>query len=319
MTTMGKYRHLSRTSTQAGHFVVIAIDHRAVLLDKLNDVSPQPLTDAQFTAFKAQVLEHLAPESSAVLADPAYGLGHGIASGVLNRQVGLMSPVEVTDYDAHPSLREVNFIPRWSVQKIKMMGGDGVKMLLPYHPKAQGVEVRLERVQQIIDDCATYDIPFFLEPIPHALNAGDTLSNAELLDVSLEMCERFSKMGADVLKLPFPVDAKQSDDENGWATACQQVNDACSVPWALLSAGVNFDTFLRQSWVACQAGASGVIVGRAVWAEAVDFQGDKRAEFLRTTAIERLRALAHVCDDHATPWTARVKQPEHSVNWYESY
>ena len=38
-----------------------------------------------------------------------------------------------------------------------------------------------------------------------------------------------------------------------------------AVPWVLLSGGVPFETFFRQTQVACEAGASGVMVGRAVW------------------------------------------------------
>jgi len=144
------------------------------------------------------------------------------------------------------------------------------------------------------------------------------LSTAELLDVVLEMATTFSAMGVDVLKMQFPVDAKQSNDENEWLSACKKLDEACNVPWALLSAGVTYDTFERQAKVACSAGASGVIVGRAVWAEAVDLQGDARVKFLRTTAKHRMGTLAQICADHAQPWFERVATPDNHVSWYES-
>ncbi len=318
MTTIGKFRHLRRTSTQAGHFVIMAIDHRANLLEKLKQQADEPLTDYGFVQFKQQVISQLMDVSSAILTDPAYGLAHVVADTV-NDAIGLLAPVEVTDYGLHPSQREMQMIAEWSVKKIKMMGGDGVKLLLPYHPEAENVDEKHSFVQGIIDDCTTYDIPFFLEPIPYALDPTQTLPNDELLRVSVAMCETFSAMGVDVLKLPFPVDHKQSHDVDVWREACGAVNDACTVPWALLSAGVTFDTFLKQSEVACKAGASGVIVGRAVWAEAVELHTTDRFHFLHGRARQRMQSLANVCRLHATAWHTRVDAPDTAVNWYENY
>lgn len=320
MTTMGKFRHLSRTTTADGHFVIMAIDHRTNLLEKLNEAAPAPYDDAAFANFKLEVIGALAPHSTAVLTDPAYGIAGSIVNDAVHGRLGLLAPVEVTDYGLHPSERSMAFIPNWSVKKIKMMGGDGMKLLLPYHPEADHVQEKYDTVQRIVADCATYDIPFFLEPIPHSLDPAQTLSNAELLRISVEMCQTFSEMGADVLKLPFPVDAKQSQDEAEWLAACEAVDAACTVPWALLSAGVNYETFARQSEIACKAGASGVIVGRAVWAEAVNLHDpQQRQKFLQEQASTRMQELATICRDHATSWKARTKKPNINLNWYKTY
>ncbi|MGB7340591.1 MAG: tagatose 1,6-diphosphate aldolase [Phototrophicaceae bacterium] len=319
MTTIGKYRHLSRMSTKDGHFVILAIDHRTNMLEKLNEYANSPLSDADFIRFKQGIAQALAPYSSGALTDPTYGIADNVVNEVFHGQMGLLSPVEVTDYGLHPSLRDMQRIPHWSVKKIKMMGGDGVKLLLPYNPNADKAEEKLDFVREIIADCTRYDIPFFLEPIPYPLDPKMTLSNAELLDISIEMCERFSAMGVDALKLPFPVDHKQSQDEAQWFAACEAVDAACPVPWALLSAGVNFDTFLRQSKIACAAGASGVIVGRAVWAEIVAMNTDARMPFLLETGAARMQALADVCKQSATSWHDRVTKPDTSFDWYETY
>lgn len=319
MTTVGKFRHLSRTTTENGHFVITAIDHRTNLLEKLNQYVATPLSNEVFTQFKQDVIGTLAPHSSGILTDPAYGIGRGITSGTLSRDIGLLAPIEVTDYDLHPAQRSVEMIPGWSVKKIKLVGGDGVKLLLPYNPGAKNIEEKYDFVRQIVADCATYDIPFFLEPIPYALNPDDTLSNQELLEISINMCETFSAMGVDILKLPFPLDHKQSTNEDEWLSACNTINEACTVPWALLSAGVNFETFLKQSKIACQAGASGVIVGRAVWAEAVELQGDERHDFLLNVAVKRMQELADVCSKYATAWHQHIEKPDTTFNWYESY
>lgn len=319
MTTMGKFRHFSQLSTSKGHFVVLAIDHRSNLLERLNQVTGHDLTDEEFIAFKQSLVTNLTTSASGVLADPTYSIGLGVTSGAIHGQLGLISPVEVTDYDLHPSRRGINFIPHWSVKKIKMMGGDGIKLLLPYNPESESFQELMDVVQDIIDDCTTYDIPFFLEPIPYSLTPNVPLQKDVYLEMYLEMCKRFCDMGVDALKLPFPVDHKQSQDEDEWREACQMVTNICTVPWALLSAGVNFDTFLRQARIACQAGTSGVIVGRAVWAEAVELQGRERSDFLATIAADRMYELATVCAESARSWQESVEMPDISFGWQESY
>ncbi len=319
MTTLGKYRHLAQCSTPAGHFNILAIDHRGSLLDNLNQHAPKPLTDDEFTAFKQHVMRRLLPESSAVLADPEHGFGPGIASGVIGGQVGLLSPLEVTDYHLHPSRRLTNFIPNWNIAKIKRIGGSGVKLLLYYHPDADIAPQKGDLVQSLALECQVHDIPFFLEPIAYSLDPKQALTNAELRKVTVKMARTFSKMGVDVLKLEFPLDVKQESNEAVWREALEGLNAACGVPWALLSAGVDYPTFRRQAELACQAGASGVIVGRAVWAEAVELQGDARDRFLATTARQRMKELADICARLATPWCDKVAAPDVGAGWYANY
>lgn len=254
-----------------------------------------------------------------MLTDPAYGIGYGISSGAISSQSGLLAPIEVTDYRIHPSQRTINFIPDWSVEKIKRVGGDGVKLLLPYHPNAESAADKIDVVKRIVDECGRFDIPFFLEPIAYSLTAGKSLASAELHDIVIEMAHCFSSLGVDVLKMQFPVDAKEIPDHETWLDACRALNAACNnVPWALLSGGVDYATFLKQAEIACIAGASGVIVGRAVWSEAVELQNDRRAEFVKITARERMEALTNICTQFGASVFNRVTAPQPSMNWYLS-
>ena len=95
-----------------------------------------------------------------------------------------------------------------------------------------------------------------------------------------------------------------------WVDALAELDAACATPWALLSAGVAYDTFLRQTVLACQAGASGVIAGRAVWAEAVALDGVARDRFIDTVARRRLEQLAAISRALATPWTRKIEAPD---------
>jgi len=319
MTSLGKYRHLTQASTPAGHFVILAIDHRGNLRASLDRQAPAPLSDEEFAAFKLDVIAHLGPACSAVLTDPGFGLGPAVASGALSGQQGFLAPIEVTNYEVTPDQRGVTFIPGWSVEKIKRAGGTGVKLLLFYHPAAPDAAARREAVARIIDDCARWDIPFFLEPIVFSPDPARALTNDERRATVVSNAREFSAMGIDVLKTEFPLDVKQEPDEAVWRAALDELNAACDVPWTLLSAGVDYATFERQAEMACAAGASGVIVGRAVWAEAATLSGEARAKFLRTTGPQRMAQLAEIAARHATDWRAKLAPPAHDPRWYESY
>ena len=319
MTTPGKIRHLSQNSTAEGRFVILAIDHRANLRALLDQGAARPITDDEFTAFKQQVIRHLVPYCSAVLVDPTYGLGQGIVSGTLPGGVGLLSPLEITNYDVHPSQREVALIPGWSVGQIKRMGGTGVKFLLFYHPDAASAPAKRDAVARLVEECAAYDLPLFLEPLVYSLDPARSLPNAEKRQLVIETARTFSALGIDVLKTEFPLDVKQEPDESVWRAALAELDAACRVPWALLSAGVDYAAFERQVALACECGASGVIVGRAVWAEAVNLQGEAREAFLSTTGRARMERLAAICAGAGTSWRERTSAPDLAGEWYTGY
>jgi tagatose-1,6-bisphosphate aldolase len=123
--------------------------------------------------------------------------------------------------------------------------------------------------------------------------------------------------GVDILKAEFPLTVDELD-ETVWAAACAEVSAASVTPWILLSAAVSFDTYQRQIIAACQMGASGIAVGRAVWQEAVTMDGMQRLDFLRTTARERLIRLNALCVALAKPVTD-FYTAEAPFDWYKNY
>jgi tagatose-1,6-bisphosphate aldolase len=94
-----------------------------------------------------------------------------------------------------------------------------------------------------------------------------------------------------------------------------------SLPRALGAAfgPVNYDMYLRQVTIACQSGASGVAVGRAVWKEATSLTGPERATFLHGPAYERMARITALCEALARPWTEFYMAPVIEANWYERY
>jgi tagatose 1,6-diphosphate aldolase len=102
-----------------------------------------------------------------------------------------------------------------------------------------------------------------------------------------------------------------------WPEACAELNEASQVPWTLLSAGDPFDTFKKQLRVACQAGCSGFVAGRAVWQEVVKLSGEERADFLTNTARRRLAELSEITLEHGLPWSGRYSKVRVDERWFQ--
>jgi len=162
-----------------------------------------------------------------------------------------------------------------------------------------------------------HDIVLMLEPLSYALDEKRKLTSQEKRKVVVETAKRLTPLGIDVLKAEFPGDINDPDDSN-WMEACREISSASLTPWILLSAAVDYETYVRQAAVACNAGASGLAVGRAVWQEAVSMVGDERIRFLRTTARQRISRLTSLCHALAKPYTDFYTAAT-PFDWYKAY
>jgi tagatose 1,6-diphosphate aldolase len=324
--TIGKIRGLQTTSSPRGGFTILAFDHRQSFVKMLNSDNPDGVPYSQVAAAKTQVIKHLAPHASAVLTDPLYGAAQGIASGSLPGTVGLLVAVEKTGYTGDSTARVTEMIPGWTVSKIKRMGADAVKLLLYYHPDAGEITNRQEEiVKQIIAECKQEDIAFYLEPVSYSIDPLNDKTSVKFAEerpvVIAEIAHRLGALEPDVLKLEFPIDANHNMDESRWSEACRVITEASPCPWAVLSAGVDFDLFSRQVEVACKAGASGYIAGRAVWKEAIPMPEEERKTWLENIAAKRLNTLQEIAEKHAVPWMDyfQLEGLESYDGWYKTY
>lgn len=319
--SIGKMRGLSQCSTDRGIFTILALDHRGNLRRLLNPEDPASVSYAAMVDFKREVVANLSPHASAVLVDPEISAASVVAQRALPGRTGLLLALEATGYQGGPTKRASQVLPGWGVDKIRRMGASGVKLLVYFHPDSEIAGQQEALITQVAEDCRKYDLPLFLEPLSYSLDPErKKLPPDELRQVVVETARILTKLGIDILKAEFPVDTGEQPDEAVWFEACQELTLASQVPWALLSAGVDFETYLHQVVVACRAGASGVLAGRAVWKEAAELQGNDRGYFLRTQAAERMRRLAGLCDALGKPWTEGYSLFEPlPEDWYAQY
>jgi tagatose 1,6-diphosphate aldolase len=315
--SIGKYYGLQQITSRRGTFTCLALDHRQNLRRSLNPEQPASVSDADLSNFKLAVTASLAPESTAVLLDPEYSAAQAGATGIIPNTAGLVVALEATGYTGDPNARQSRILPGWSAEKAKRMGANAVKLLVYYHPDATTASETEDFIGQVAEVCKALDLLIMLEPLTYSLENNQVLTSEEKRAAVLGTAGRLSPLGIDILKMEFPLDKKEVD-QNRWLNVCQELSAASLVPWILLSAAVDFETYLQQVKVACQAGASGCAVGRAVWQEVVTMDVNGRKSFLETTARERMVQLMELCDSQARPYTD-FYTAHAPFDWYRTY
>jgi tagatose 1,6-diphosphate aldolase len=171
-----------------------------------------------------------------------------------------------------------------------------------------------EVVAAVVTECAEADIPLFLEPVAYELDGAYTPGTQQFggrrREIVVESARRLGALGPDVLKLQFPVDTSAHGDPSLWAAACAELDAASPVPWALLSGGDPFESFVEQVRIACEAGASGFLVGRALWASLVTAPAAEQRTILRDVVRPRLQELVAVAADSGKDWARRHELPD---------
>lgn len=314
MLSVGKYRNLSQCSDDNQTFSIMAIDHRPNE-NEMNKNGLGPKTYADVVAFKNRVIRNLAPAATAILADPDYSMT-AMINGDLPGNVGFLAPLELTNYSRTLSDRGMDLLPDWGVDKLKQAGFNGAKLYMNFHPDAPNTAQKTDAVDAIIEQCDKHQIPFFFEPISYSLDPDTPLTNEERRQVVIESARHFTQRGVDILKLEFPIDCNIEPDIQVWQDATQELDAVCTVPWALLSAGVSYDLFIQQAEVACAAGASGVIAGRAIWGEVVAMPVEEQDEWLQTVGRDRMERLTAVCRGMGHSWQTRHEAPVVTARWY---
>ncbi|MGI9402648.1 MAG: tagatose 1,6-diphosphate aldolase [Rhizobiaceae bacterium] len=326
----GKLWGMRRMADANGHFKMTAVDQRPPIknaIAKHYGTSEAPFEDV--ARFKALLIEVLQSESTAMLLDPHYAIPVGLDR--LDPGKGLIVTLEDSLFEESDGGRISSEIDDWSVEKIKRMGGDAVKVLAWYRPDAkQSVKRRQQEfIRRIGEACAQYDIPFLFELLVYPL-AEDEDQTRDYVEMSgkhadhvLESVAEFAKpeYGVDVFKLESPVNAAKVPGvgNEGWEkvqAVFDEMGRLAGRPWVMLSAGANKDAFRNIMTHAYQAGASGYLAGRAIWLDAFsNFPNwDVIKSELQGDALDYMRDLNALTGEKALPFKDHeIYRPEGAV------
>jgi tagatose 1,6-diphosphate aldolase len=325
--TIGKLRGLQQLATDDGIFNMCAMDHRGSLQHIMGEGTE--LNYGEMVERKLELCSQLAPYASAVLLDPVFGAAQCIARGALPKGTGLMVSIEASGYGGASQQRLTELLDDWNVAKIKRMGASAAKLLVYYRPDLIELANKLmDMVEMLGLECQQYDLPFVVEPLSYPIGE-ETRNPAHFAKVKeqlvLKTARHIANLPIDILKSEFPADLRYEKDKAKLADLCRQLDEASAVPWVVLSAGVDFETFCQEVEIACQGGASGFLAGRAIWQEAMHIdKARERIKFLATVGADRLKKLNEIAAKYATPWYKKLglasdKLAPTAEGWYREY
>ena len=315
-TTPGKLWGMRRLADDAGFFRMTALDQRPPIMNPIRELRRTPeAPDQDVAAVKRVIAEQLAPVSTAVLMDPIWA--YSACIDVIPPSKGLILTLEDHRFADGTGGRRSRNIDDWSVEKIRRIGGDAVKVLAWYRPDAASdvIEHQKDYVRAIGDECRRLDIAFVFELLvyPFADRGNDYEEDpAKRPELVIDSVRTFAdpQYGVDIFKLESPIPAKEVPEPGSSASAEVQalfdaLGEAAGRPWVMLSAGAGKADFKRVLHHAFKAGASGFLAGRAIWldafghfpdldAMAADLAGDGRAymEDLQSLTAAAARPLA---------------------------
>ena len=293
--TTAERRGYQQICTANGRMLVVAADQRGGMRQVLADTAEAraAIDEATLGRVKAGIVRHLANKASCVLLDAVCAVPAVVDDGVLARDTALLIGLDASGWDTDANgYRLSKLVPGISARRVRELGGTGAKLMV--YLRADRPEANAAN-SAIIRDCvaeyAAEDLLLVVEFLTYRLDGESEADHARALPELVVGGTRIAlDLGAKVLKLPYP----------GTADACRRITAMCEgVPWAVLSAGVDHETFLGQVRTAMDEGASGVIAGRALWKDCISLDEAVQAKRLETVASRRLEEIRAILDRRA--------------------
>lgn len=330
--TEGKKKGLQAVADSRGVIAALAIDQRNALrklFAKAMNADPESVPLEKLVQFKEAVSRALTPHASAILLDPEYGLP---AARQRAKNAGLLLAYEKTGYDKTVPGRLPQLLEHWSVNRLIAAGADCVKILL-YYSSTSTAEINDAKhafVERVGAECASADVPFFLELVSYGEGMDD--KGVEFARIKPEVVargmEEFSKpqYRVDVLKVGAPVNlafvegSPSARKETLYRRMEAVAHFRCAaagtrIPFIYLSEGVSNETFQYALELAAEADArfSGVLCGRATWQEGVCVMLKRGPaaldDWLLHQGVQNIENVNR-CLDAAHPWFANALKIE---------
>jgi tagatose-1,6-bisphosphate aldolase len=271
-------------------FGVFAIDHRDSLRAFVRPDAPESLTPQEISDLKIQMISAIAPLATGVMLEPEYSIPQALDAGAVPPEMGFTAALESQGYLGNPEAGPTTLLEGYSVEQAKASGAACAKLLLPYRPDRPLAEAQERVGREVVAECNRVGIPVVLEPLFYG-----SMDPSERAGIVMTTAARFAAIGPDLLKLPFPVDPSDPDEDH-WFASCRAISELCTMPWVVLSGGGAFEDYEKQVKVAVSAGGSGYMVGRALWGEAALAPADERQGLLDGLVRDRMRRLRTIID-----------------------
>ena len=267
--------------------MVIACDQRGGIRTLLasDPAEQKKITDAMLGDTKSDAVRYLAAEAPSVLLDPICAVPRVVEEASLARDVALLISLDASGYDTDAQGHYLSrLVPGVNARRVRELGGTGGKLMVYLRSdEATGNEPSIQIIKDCVADFAADNlflvVEFLTYKMPGESDADYKAKFPSLIEGGSRIC---LDLGSKVLKIPYPGTP---------ASRARITKMAGSVPWSVLSAGVDHATFIGQVETAMANGASGVIAGRSLWKDCVSLDRAKQKELLLTRALPRLQEI----------------------------
>jgi tagatose 1,6-diphosphate aldolase len=325
----GKVRHMKALSNKNGVIAAAAMDQRGSLQKSIASAKGVPQDQIgrdMMEEFKVTVSKILTPHASAILLDPEFGLP---AANARSSNAGLLLAYEESGYDNTKEGRLPDLLPTVSARRLLEWGANAVKILLYYNAfdDAKVNDIKHAFIERIGAESLANDVPFFLEFVSYDPKGGDEkgleFAKQKPKLVTGAMVE-FSKpqYNVDVLKVEVPINPVYVEGSSVYkgqkaytrAEALDHFRHAADVakkPFIYLSAGVSNPVFIENLSMAAESGTdySGVLCGRATWADGVPIYGKHGVkaleDWLSTEGVKNIETV-NAALKTAKPWYGKA-------------
>ena len=290
LTTLER-RGLARISTPSGSMLIVAADQRNGMKAVMTDApdGPGSVTPEQLADAKSDLVRYLGNHAPAILLDPEVALPKVVDDATLARDTALVVGMDASGFETVDGLQYTHYVPGVTARAVREFGGDAAKMLFYMRPDRQGSDSRVgDEIRDLVKACGQEGLLLIVEILTYRLDEETEEDYKAVFPKLVADAARIAvECGAKVLKLPYPGSAEGS----AAVTAA-----AAGVPWAVLSAGVDHETFVKQVEIAVANGASGAMAGRSLWKDSLAVSPEVRKDLLTSRALPRLQELAAVVD-----------------------
>ena len=302
-TGIGRRRRLARLAGSTGVISGIAIDHRDSLRTILEERGLGSADPAELQALKRALTLALAPAATALMLDLELGR-LALETGAVPDSIGLIMPLEAQGYEALGDGRSTTLLDDFGPAEALATGADACKVLLPYRVDDGPSAARQDAfVGSTAAACHALGLPLVIEPVAYrwSTESSDDYA-AAYTSLVLGVVRRIQPLGADLLKLPFPVLDLAAADEAAALAACRALTEACAgTPWVLLGAGAPGDVFVEQIRLAGTAGAAGFLAGRGIWGAALTRDPARSEVIARETCLPLFQRCRETAERVARP------------------
>jgi len=283
-------RELSDLQRPSGGFAMLAIDQREAMRAMFSEhmAESETASDELVSDFKVSAARVLTPLASAVLVDRQFALARFLSEPIVDPGCAIIAAADEFIPGPGEFVADVQIDRSLDLESLRIQGVKALKLLVIHRPDGDR-QVIVDMVQEFTELCRGNGLISIIEPVAKAPRDGRDWNWQREVVIAAEY---LGNLGAQLYKSEVPLHGVGTDEE--LLSACQDLHDRISSPWVVLSSGVDADLFPRAVSIACEAGASGFLAGRAVWRNCIAPSGYARC--LETSAVNRLRLLGETVD-----------------------